>query len=151
MSRTAGGSSGNEAAPAGDRRSSGPGRLLIAVYGVFALAATARAGFQILTKFAEAPVAYLLTAFAAAVYVLATVSLARPGRTWYRVSVAAVTVELVGVLAVGVLSVLDAEAFPNETVWSGFGSGYGYVPLILPLLGLAWLYRNRPGKTQFLL
>lgn len=134
------------AVPAKDRRSTGPGRLLIAVYGVFALSATARAAFQILTKFEEAPLAYSLTAFAAAVYVLATVSLARAGRTWYRVSVAAVTVELVGVLGVGVIEVVDAGVFPNETMWSGFGSGYAYIPLVLPLLGLAWLYRNRPGK-----
>jgi hypothetical protein len=150
MSREAPDPSGN-ASVGTDRRSSGPGRLLIAVYGVFALSATARAAFQILTKFDEAPVAYLLTAFAALVYVLATVSLARSGRKWYRVSVVAVSVELVGVLVVGLLSIFDAKAFPNETVWSGFGSGYGYIPLILPLIGLAWLYRNRPGKHQLLL
>ncbi|MBG6183756.1 hypothetical protein IWX65_001722 [Arthrobacter sp. CAN_A214] len=139
-------SSKTAAGPSKDRRSSGPGRLLIAVYGVFALSATARAAFQILTKFDEAPLAYSLTAFAAAVYLLATVSLARAGRKWYRVSVAAVSVELMGVLGVGFLGVFDAAAFPNETMWSGFGSGYAYIPLILPLLGLGWLYRNRPGK-----
>ncbi|MBG6217449.1 hypothetical protein IWX75_001904 [Arthrobacter sp. CAN_A6] len=139
-------SSHTAAGPSKDRRSSGPGRLLIAVYGVFALSATARAAFQILTKFDEAPLAYSLTAFAAAVYLLATVSLARAGRKWYRVSVAAVSVELVGVLGVGFVGVLDDAAFPNETMWSGFGSGYAYIPLILPLLGLGWLYRNRPGN-----
>ncbi|WP_049822015.1 hypothetical protein [Arthrobacter sp. H41] len=146
MRRKTQGYSKAAAVPVKDRRSTGPGRLLIAVYGVFALSATARAAFQILTKFDEAPLAYSLTAFAAAVYVLATVSLARAGRKWYRVSVAAVTVELVGVVVVGVIGVFDAGAFPNETMWSGFGSGYAYIPLVLPLLGLAWLYRNRPGK-----
>ena len=80
-----------------DTRNTGPGRLLIAVYAVFAISATARAGYQILTKFSEAPLAYLLSAFAALVYVVATVSLAKPGRTWFKVSVAAVLVELVGV------------------------------------------------------
>ena len=54
-------------------------------------------------------------------------------------------VELVGVLVVGTLSVLDAGDFPDETVWSGFGQGYGYVPLVLPFLGLAWLWRTRGG------
>ncbi|RJU01548.1 hypothetical protein D6T65_08280 [Arthrobacter frigidicola] len=127
------------------RRTHGPGRLLIAVYGIFALAASARAAFQIATKFSEAPLAYLLTACAAAVYVLATVSLARPGARWFRISVAAVSVELIGVLAVGSFSLLDPQAFPADTVWSAFGQGYGYVPLILPVLGLAWLYRNRPA------
>ncbi len=126
-------------------RATGPGRLLIAVYGVFALAATARAGFQIATKFGEAPIAYLLSAVAAVVYIVATVSLARPGARAYRVSLVAVLTELVGVVAVGVLSIVDAEAFPSETVWSAFGRGYGFVPLLLPILGLLWLWRNRPA------
>ncbi len=131
----------------GTSRARGPGRLLVAVYGVFALAATARAAFQIATKFGEAPLAYLLSAVAALVYIVATVSLARPGARAYRVSVVAVTTELVGVVAVGLLSVFDAEAFPHETVWSAFGRGYGFVPLVLPILGLVWLRRTRPGRT----
>lgn len=131
----------------GSSRAGGPGRLLVAVYGVFALAATARAAFQIATKFGEAPLAYLLSAVAAVVYVVATVSLARPGARAYRVSVVAVTTELVGVVTVGLLSVFDAEAFPHETVWSAFGRGYGFVPLVLPILGLVWLRRNRPGRA----
>jgi hypothetical protein len=128
-----------------DTRNTGPGRLLIAVYAVFAISATARAGYQILTKFSEAPLAYLLSAFAALVYVVATVSLAKPGRTWFRVSVAAVLVELVGVVVVGALSIFDAVQFPHETVWSLFGRGYAFIPLILPVLGLVWLYRRRPA------
>ena len=123
--------------------SRGPGRLLIAVYGVFALAATARATFQIATKFAEAPVAYVLTAVAALVYVFATVSLSRSGPRWYGLSLAAVSFELVGVLAVGTLSIVDPVLFPADTVWSVYGRGYGFVPLVLPLLGLWWLSRHR--------
>jgi hypothetical protein len=137
-----------DAGAGGASRARGPGRLLIAVYGVFALAATARAGFQIATKFSEAPLAYLLSAVAAAVYIVATVSLARAGARAYAVSVVAVTTELVGVLAVGLLSILDAQAFPSETVWSAFGRGYGFVPLVLPILGLVWLRRNRPGQRR---
>jgi cytochrome bd-type quinol oxidase subunit 2 len=129
-------------------RATGPGRLLIAVYGVFALAASARAGFQIATKFSEAPVAYLLSAVAAVVYIVATLSLARPGTRAYRISVVAVTTELVGVITVGFLSIFDAQAFPSETVWSAFGRGYGFVPLILPVLGLIWLRRNRPDRSS---
>jgi len=125
------------------RTRSGPGRLLIAVYAVFALAATARAAFQISEKFDEAPVAYLLSALAAAVYVVATVGLARGSRTSRRVAAVSCSVELAGVLAVGVATLTDAAAFPDQTVWSGFGAGYGYVPLVLPVLGLAWLRHTR--------
>jgi hypothetical protein len=138
-----------ETAPAAtDTRNTGPGRLLIAVYAIFAISATARAGYQILTKFSEAPLAYLLSAFAAVVYVVATVSLAKPGRTAFKVSVAAVLVELVGVLVVGALSVFDSVNFPHETVWSLFGRGYGFIPLLLPILGLIWLYRRRPAPRK---
>ncbi len=124
------------------RRRSGPGRVLIAVYGVFALAASARAGVQIATKFHDAPVAYLLSAFAAAVYIVATVTLARSGRTSHRIAVISCTTELIGVLTVGTWSLADRAAFPDATVWSSYGSGYGFVPLVLPVLGLLWLRRT---------
>jgi cytochrome bd-type quinol oxidase subunit 2 len=123
-------------------RRSGPGRVLIAVYGLFALAAGARAGVQIATRFHEAPVAYLLSAFAAVVYIVATVTLARSGRTSHRIAVVSCSIELVGVVTVGTYSLLDRASFPDATVWSSYGSGYGFVPLVLPVLGLLWLRRT---------
>ncbi|MCC9146269.1 MULTISPECIES: hypothetical protein [unclassified Arthrobacter] len=139
---------GSKDIPQPAARNAGPGRLLVAVYAIFALAASARAAFQILTKFDHAPLAYLLSAFAAAVYVVATVGLARSGATAYRISVAAVGVEMAGVLAVGIFGLVDPAALPDDTVWSGFGSGYGYVPLILPMVGLWWLYRHRADARR---
>jgi hypothetical protein len=121
---------------------SGPGRLLVAVYAIFALAAGARAAVQIATKFDEAPLAYVLSAVAAVIYILATVALAMGGRTSRRVAFAALSVELAGVLIVGTLSLADSDAFPDATVWSGYGRGYGFVPLVLPIVGLWWLRRT---------
>lgn len=123
----------------------GLGRALIAVYAVFALAATARSGVQLATKAGEAPVAYALSAVAALVYVLATLGLAEVGRHPRRLATAAVGFELVGVLGVGALTVADPDLFPDATVWSAFGQGYGYLPLVLPFLGVAWLVRTRRG------
>jgi cytochrome bd-type quinol oxidase subunit 2 len=120
----------------------GPGRVLVAVYAVFALAATARAGVQIATRFDQAPIAYLLSAVAAVIYIVATVALARSGPVARRVAFIACSVELVGVLVVGTVSLVFPDAFPDETVWSGFGTGYGFVPLVLPILGLLWLRRS---------
>lgn len=122
---------------------SGPGRILIAVYGVFALSATARAGVQIATRFAEAPLPYLLSALAGVVYLLATAGLAGSGPGARRLAWGAVVFELVGVLVVGAVTVGGATGFPADTVWSGFGRGYGYVPLVLPFAGLWWLWRTR--------
>jgi hypothetical protein len=123
-----------------DALGKGPGRALVAVYGLFALAAGARATVQILTRFGEAPLAYALSAFAALVYVLLTVALARGAR---RVALVALGIELAGVLVIGTVSLLDPAAFPDDTVWSGYGSGYLYIPLVLPLVGLYWLLRRR--------
>ena len=121
----------------------GPGRVLIAVYGVFALSATARAGVQIATRFAEAPVPYLLSALAGVVYILATIGLAGRGPGARRLAWGAVMFELVGVLVVGTLTVFDSGDFPDDTVWSVYGRGYGFIPLVLPLVGLWWLRHTR--------
>lgn len=117
----------------------GPGRVLVAIYGLFALAAGARAGVQLATKFSQAPVAYLLSALAAVVYIVATIGLARGGPAGRRAALIACSVELTGVLVVGTLSLLDRGAFPDATVWSVYGQGYGFIPLVLPVLGLLWL------------
>ena len=127
---------------------SGPGRVLVAVYGTFALAAGARAAVQIGTRFGEAPVAYLLSALAAVVYVVATVGLVRGGAGGRRTALTAITVELVGVLVVGALSLADTAAFPDETGWSAYGRGYFFVPLVLPVLGLLLLRNWRPEPAQ---
>jgi len=128
----------------------GPGRLLVAVYALFALSASARAVVQIATKFSHAPVAYLLSALAGLVYILATATLASGSRTARRIAVFSCSFELVGVVAVGTWSLLDPATFPDATVWSGYGAGYGYVPLVLPVFGLLWLRywaRRRNGTV----
>jgi hypothetical protein len=121
--------------------SAGIGRVLIAVYGILALASIGRSAYQIATKFDEAPVAYSLSALAAAVYVLATIALVARGTVWFRVAVIAIAFELAGVLIVGTLSIIDPALFPDDTVWSQFGRGYAFIPLVLPVLGLLWLRR----------
>lgn len=129
-------------------RNRGVGMLIITAYGVFAVSSFARALYQIATDFESSPVAYLLSAFAAAVYIVATLALARVSLTAWKVAMAAVLVELAGVLGVGLWTVLEPELFNEATVWSHFGQGYGYVPLVLPFIGLYWLLRHRPGGNS---
>lgn len=134
--------------PAPTARTTGPGRLLVAVYALFAVAATGRSTVQILTRFGEAPLAYSLSAVAAVVYIVAAVAIAAPGRASYWTAVACCAVEFAGVVAVGAFTLLVPEAFPDDTVWSVFGRGYGFVPLVLPVLGLLWLWRVRPRAEE---
>jgi hypothetical protein len=129
--------------PASTSRVSGIGRLLIAVYGVLALAATGRSFVQIVRAFDEAPLAYSLSALAAVVYIVATVALMRRSIRWYRIAWITISFEMLGVLVVGTLSLVDPALFEHATVWSIYGSGYLFIPLVLPLLGMWWLARHR--------
>ncbi|MET7278167.1 hypothetical protein ABZS29_08055 [Kribbella sp. NPDC005582] len=141
MSTPGSGAAPSHSDPGATRR--GPGRVLVLVYGIFALAATARAGVQIAIQFSDAPIAYLLSALAAVIYCAATFALAKATRLSRRVATIAIAIELIGVLGVGAFSYAVPEDFPDATVWSHFGQGYGFVPLVLPVLGLLWLRRTR--------
>ena len=130
-------------------RAVGVGRVLIAVYGILALGATARSAVQILSHFEVAPLAYLLSGLSGVVYILATVALLGKGRGWYLTAWVTISFELLGVLVIGSLSVFDSGLFPKaDTVWSYFGRGYLFIPLVLPVLGMLWLYHRRPSAVQ---
>ena len=128
-------------------RSQGLGRVLIIVYGLLALAATGRSVFQLLDDYDKAPLAYTLSALAGLIYIVATIALLAPGDFWYKIAVITISFELIGVLVVGTLSIFDPVLFPAKTVWSFYGRGYAFVPLVLPILGLLWLRRTRPAQV----
>lgn len=128
----------------------GASRILVAVYVVLFLAATGRSVFQIIRDFDTAPLAYSLSTVAAVVYLLAGIALAMAHRTatWRQLAWVAVTFELAGVLIVGVLSGTHPELFPADTVWSGFGRGYVYIPFVLPLIGISYLESMRTSRGK---
>lgn len=123
-------------------------KVLVGCYTVFAISAGARSAVQIATKLDEAPVAYLLSLAAALIYLVASIALRLSSNTAWRVAVGACTVELVGILVIGTVSLVRPEAFPDQTVWSDFGIGYGFIPLVLPVVGLVWLLRNAPLSDE---
>ncbi len=126
--------------------SHGFGRALVAVYAVFALAASARSIYQLVAQVErDTVVPYALSAVAGVVYVVATYALATSHR---RLALVTIGFELVGVLAVGVLTLVDGALFPDQTVWSDFGRGYGFIPLVLPFVGLWWLRRTTPTEHE---
>ena len=116
----------------------GVGTLVIAIYGIFALSASVRASYQLLRKYEEAPLAYWLSLLAAVVYVIATFALAK-GK--YDLANKTLMFELAGVLIIGTLSLVTPALFAHPSVWSYFGMGYGFIPLLLPVFGLLWVRR----------
>lgn len=122
------------------RINSGPGKVLLAVYILFAISAGARSAYQLATQFSVAPLAYLLSTFSAVVYILAAVAIGLRRRT---LALTAVWIELIGVIGIGLFTLLAPQDFADDTVWTDFGIGYGFFPLILPVLGLLWLWRSQ--------
>ena len=117
-------------------------QVLVACYAVFAIAAGARSLVQLTTRFEEAPLAYTLSLVAAVIYLVATLAFRRTSERAHRVALTALVIEAVGVLGVGTLSVVRPAWFPDQTVWSDYGIGYLFIPLVLPFVGLWWLRRH---------
>jgi hypothetical protein len=127
----------------GERRiGEGPGRLLVSLYGLFTVAAGSRSLYQLIAKFHEAPLAYILSAAAAVVYAFILVTLVRGGESARRLALVCCGAELAGVLVVGTLTIVMPTAFPDQTVWSYYGMGYLFLPLILPVTGMLWLRKS---------
>jgi hypothetical protein len=125
------------------RTSQGFGRLLVALYGILAFAALGRSSYQVATTFPHTPVAYWLSALAALIYVVVAVAVAKGHGRWRSLAWGTLGIEAVGVLTVGFVSLASAELRHDGTVWRSFGADYGYLPLILPFVGLWWLARTR--------
>lgn len=121
------------------------GRLLLTLaYAILCLAASGRSVYQILTKFSEAPLAYSISALSAVLYGVIAYAL------WTRkasLALIGTAVELAGVLVVGTLGWVESSWWPDATVWTGYGSAYGWVPLVLPIVALWLLLRERRGAT----
>ena len=129
----------NAASPAG--HAAGPGKVIAVIYGIFTLSAGARAVYQMVRKFDEAPLAISLSLLSAIIYAIAAVSLAKRGEKARYIAFVTVTLELLGVVGIGIFSYAAPQLFPLASVWSHFGQGYGYIPMVLPVVGLWWLYR----------
>ena len=121
----------------------GVSTLIVALYGVLAFAATGRASYELIAKFDKAPLAYSLSAASALIYIVATVALAKHSKVSKRVALVTIGFELLGVLVVGTLSIFAPEVFPHSTVWSWYGISYGWFPLIMPIVGLLWLRKQK--------
>jgi hypothetical protein len=117
--------------------------VLAFFYGLWAFSALGRSSYEYLLKNprpANLVPAHLST-FVGLLYIFIIVGLRRRSpRAWW-VTLALLSVELAGVLIVGTLDVVW-RAFPYATVWSQYGRGYFFMPLLLPFVGLAYMLRQ---------
>ncbi|WP_055534145.1 hypothetical protein [Streptomyces graminilatus] len=137
-----------EERPVRKRLIGGPGILLVWLYGVMVVGAVSRSAVQISTEFDHAPLAYSLSAVAGVVYGFITYSLVRGGETARRAALACCAAELVGVLVVGTWTLVEPSAFPDSTVWSDYGMGYLFIPVLLPVSAMYWLRKARAPKEE---
>lgn len=110
---------------------------------MFTVAAASRAIVEMILHFDKAPLPYVLSAAAAAVYGFITYSLVRGGEKARRTALVCCAAELAGVLIVGTWTLVEPSAFSDATVWSSFGRDYLFIPVILPVTGMMWLRRAR--------
>lgn len=121
------------------RVASAAGYVLAISYPLLALSIGVRALYQfvgrpdIVDKTGPA-----LSLVAAALYAVAAVGFARRTKRAWRVSVAALSAEMVMVLLVGTLTVLRPSLI-QHSAWRFYGLDYGFFPLVQPFLGLLWL------------
>ncbi len=135
--------------PAGSGRrgiGEGPGRLIVSLYGLFTVAAGSRSLYQLIAQYDRAPLSYVLSAVSAVVYAFILVTLVRGGESARRVAMVCCAAELAGVLVVGTLTIVTPSAFHDQTVWSYYGADYLFIPLVLPVTGIAWLRRAAAAR-----
>ncbi|MEO3975251.1 hypothetical protein [Streptomyces sp. CAU 1734] len=124
------------------RLTAGPGLLLVWLYSVMSVGAVSRSVYEIIVRFDTAPLAHTLSAVAAVVYAFITYTLVRGGETARKAALVCCAAELAGVLIVGTWTLVNPSAFPDSTVWSEYGAGYLFIPVLLPVTGMLWLRRS---------
>lgn len=129
------------------RTTLGPGDVLVFCYGIFVVAAGSRSIVQLMVDGSRAPLAYGLSMAAAVVYGIGWWFMRSAARYPARARVWC-GMELGAVVVTGTVSIVAPQLFPDDTVWSDFGRGYLFVPLVLPIASLLWLRRCHSPRVS---
>ena len=123
--------------------SRGASDVLSFFYALWAFSALGRSSWEYLFK--QNVATYIpahLSTFVGVLYIFIIVGLRRRSPRWWWITMALLVVELAGVLIVGTIDVVW-QPFPYATVWSKYGIGYFFMPLILPFVGLAYMLKKQ--------
>jgi len=132
---------------AGKQRSRNPteeflsiiGYVLGVSYPLFGISVLARGGYQICCsdKPGNAP---WFDVVCALIYFAAAIGFFKRTRWAWKLSVVALSLEILFVVVIGTLSLFDVV---GRNVWTLYGRDYGWIPTLQPLLGLLWLRRRQ--------
>lgn len=127
----------------------GLGRIVMAVYWVFGAWTTVQAVVDLidLLRVGTTPLGPALVALVAGlVYLLAAVALTHNGRRMRLVGWTAVIIEAAGPVIVGLLGVGLPDLTGTRSAWGAFGADYWYLPLVIAVVGLVWLWASNPRR-----
>ena len=130
-----------------DRRPSwGLGRVVMVIFWAFGVWTTANAIID-LFHLDDEPLGPALTALLAGlVYLLAALGITHNGKRMRILGWTTVTLELIGPLMVGMMSVGISQLSVSRSAWANCGADYYYLPLIIPIIGLIWLWWSNPRR-----
>ncbi|WRS29820.1 hypothetical protein U6G28_09890 [Actinomycetaceae bacterium MB13-C1-2] len=129
-----------------DRRAArGWGRIVPALFWVFGVGTVAIAVWQLFDATDQPVGPRLATLFAGAVYILAALGLTHNGRRMRVVAWSCISISLAGPLIEGLLS-LDFPATDVWSPWANFGLQVWFSSLLLPLIGLVWMWWSNPRR-----
>jgi len=112
-------------------------------YGLWAFSALGRSSWEYLFKQnVRTYVPAHLSTFVGLLYIFIIIGLHRRTPRWWWITLGLLIAELAGVLIVGTIDVIW-RPFPYATVWSNFGIGYFFMPLLLPFVGLWYMLRKQ--------
>lgn len=130
-----------------DRRPSwGLGRIVMALFWFFGVITTIPAVVSLIRDQQDPLGPRLVAVLAGIVYLLAAIGITHNGHRMRLLAWGSMAAALVGPLVVGLLGLGMARSSPVVSAWADFGAFYWYFPLLLPLIGLVWLWRSDPRR-----
>lgn len=135
-----------EQVPDNRRPALGLGRIVMAIFWLFG-AWTLIVSIRSLIGIGGEPLGpALVSLLAALIYLTAAIALTHNGRRMRMVGWASVGISLAGPILTGLLGVGTSEVSAEFSPWSRFGEYYYYLPLVIPVIGLVWLWWSNPRR-----
>ncbi len=127
-------------------RARGWGRLVVVAFWICGIVLVGAALIQLFEDPGSPKGPRFVTLFAGLVYLGAAVGLTHNGRRMRRIAWACTSVALAGPIIVGLAQVDATDSGLPWSPWNHFGLAVGFASILLPLIGLAWLWWSNPSR-----